>query len=186
MTIDPITRRPLTPPDVEAATRVVRLRELRLGEHPDPEFDKFAAELATTAGTSFAMVNFIDEEQQYFSGLYVAPPAGNAALAAETAVQVGRTMPKDYGWCPHVVARRLALVLDDVCDYPRFATNPVVDKVGIRSYLGAPLIDRTGTTLGTICVVDNETHSWGRDGLAFIKTRAAEMVDLIHQRELRA
>ncbi len=31
----------------------------------------------------------------------------------------------------------------------RFAGNPVVDGIGIRSYLGAPLIDRNGTALGT-------------------------------------
>jgi GAF domain-containing protein len=84
-----------------------------------------------------------------------------------------------------VVVRRLPLVLDDVCDYPRFAGNPVVDEFGIRSYLGAPLIDRTGTTLGTICIVDLEPRPWGRPGLDFIKSRAAEMVAMIHEREVR-
>jgi GAF domain-containing protein len=59
------------------------------------------------------------------------------------------------------VVRRKALVLDDVCDYPRFAGNPVVDKIGIRSYLGAPLLDdRTGTALGTVCVVATEPRPW--------------------------
>jgi GAF domain-containing protein len=81
------------------------------------------------------------------------------------------------------VVRRKALVLDDVCDYPRFASNPVVDEIGIRSYLGAPLIDRTGATLGTVCVVDTEPRPWGRPGLQTIKTMAAELIDLIHRRE---
>jgi GAF domain-containing protein len=83
------------------------------------------------------------------------------------------------------VVRRKALVLDDVCDYPRFAGNPVVDEIGIRSYLGAPLIDRTGTALGTICVVDIEPRPWGRAGLATIKALAADLVARIHQREGR-
>jgi GAF domain-containing protein len=183
MTTDPVAGRLLTPADTDAPRRVQRLRELGLGEHPDPEFDAFAAQLAEATGSPFAMVNFIGDEQQYFSGLYVIPPHANMAQATEAAVQVGRTMPKDYGWCPHVVARGRALVLDDVCDYPRFATNPVVDRVGIRSYLGAPLIDQTGTTLGTVCVVDRQVHAWGREGLEFIKARAAEMVERINQRE---
>ena len=47
-----------------------------------------------------------------------------------------------------MVVRRKALVLEDVSDYPRFAGNPVVDEFGIRSYLGAPLVDSTGMDAG--------------------------------------
>jgi GAF domain-containing protein len=61
----------------------------------------------------------------------------------------------------------------------------VVDEIGIRSYLGAPLIDRTGTTLGTICVVDTEPRPWGRPGLETIKALAAELMERINQREER-
>jgi GAF domain-containing protein len=59
----------------------------------------------------------------------------------------------------------------------------VVDEIGIRSYLGAPLIDRTGIALGTVCVVDIEPRPWGRPGLETIKTLAAELVAEIHARE---
>jgi GAF domain-containing protein len=176
----------LTPVDREAPARVLRLRELGFGDTPDPEFDEFARDLAHTTAAPFAMVNFIDEHRQFFAGLYVDPATRTVStVGAETlpAVEVGREMARDHGWCPHVVVRRLPLVLDDVCDYPRFAGNPVVDKVGIRSYLGAPLIDRTGTTLGTICVVDREPRPWGRPGLELIKSRAAAMVEIIHNRE---
>ncbi|WP_046468586.1 GAF domain-containing protein [Allosalinactinospora lopnorensis] len=177
----------LTPMDREVPQRMARLRELGLGETPDQEFDQFARDLAQTTGAPFAMVNFIDEERQYFAGLHVGPTQANSALAdSAPSVEPDRMMPRDHGYCPHVVARRLPLVLDDVCDYPRFAGNPVVDKIGIRSYLGAPLIDRTGTTLGTICVVDREVRPWGRPGLELIKERAAELIDLVHRREGRA
>src|SRR5258708_23024645 len=63
-------------------------------------------------------------------------------------------VPECFPWCPHVVARKLPMILGDVCAYPRFAGNPVVDQFGIRAYIGAPLIDMTGTVLGTVCVVD--------------------------------
>jgi GAF domain-containing protein len=174
----------LTPVDREAPRRVLRLRELGLGQVPDPEFDEFAHNLAQATGAPFAMVNFIDEERQYFAGLYAASAPSNSALVDDSAaVEPGRVMARDHGWCPHVVVRRLPLVLDDVCDYPRFAGNPVVDEIGIRSYLGAPLIDRTGTTLGTICVVDREPRPWGRPGLELIKAQAADLIDRIHRRE---
>jgi GAF domain-containing protein len=178
----------LVPVDAEAPRRVSRLRELGLGDRPDPEFDEFARILATTTGAPFAMVNFIDENRQYFAGLFspASAPAGAelAHPAPAAAGDPGRIMARDHGWCPHVVVRRLPLVLDDVCDYPRFAGNPVVDEIGIRSYLGAPLIDRTGTALGTICIVDREPRPWGRPGLEFIKAKAADLMERIHQREI--
>ncbi|MFA1551130.1 GAF domain-containing protein [Actinomadura chokoriensis] len=176
----------LTPVDHEVPQRVARLRSLGLGQWAEPEFDAFARDLAETArrlvGTGvapFAMVNFVTD-RQFLAGLY-APPDPGADPAG--AVELGREIPLDHGYCPHVVVRRKALVLDDICDYPRFAGNPVVDKLGIRTYVGAPLIDRTGTTLGTICVVDREPRPWGRPGLNLIKERAAELVRLIGRRE---
>ena len=94
-------------------------------------------------------------------------------------------MARDHGYCPHVLVRRKALVLEDVCDYPRFAGNPVVDDIGIRSYLGAPLIDRTGIALGTVCAVDTVARPWGRAGLDTIKSLAQELVGQIDGRDRR-
>lgn len=182
---DPTGHLLLTPEDVEAPQRVVRLRELGLGDAPVPEFDDFARQLARVTGAPYAMVNFIDEDQQYFAGLY-APGSDQAVeldASSNAGASVARVMARDHGYCPHVVVRRKALVLEDVCDYPRFAGNPVVDEIGIRSYLGAPLIDRTGMALGTVCVVDQEPRPWGRQGLETIKSMASDLVEQIHRRE---
>jgi GAF domain-containing protein len=185
MSYDPTSHLLLTPEDREAPSRVVRLRELGIGDAPVPEFDDFARKLAHITGAPYAMVNFLDEHRQYFAGLY-SPGADQAVElgpAGQDTNSVGRVMAKDHGYCPHVIARRKALVLEDVCDYPRFAGNPVVDEIGIRSYLGAPLIDRTGTALGTVCVVAQEPRPWGRQGLETIKSMAADLVEQIHRRE---
>lgn len=176
MIYDSSPHHPLTPTDLEVPLRMRRLRELGMGEQPDQEFDEFARKLTEVTGAPYAMVNFISEDRQYFAGLHTVAKGDPAATP-------GRVMDRDHGYCPHVVVRRKALVLDDVCDYPRFAGNPVVDEIGIRSYLGAPLIDRTGTTLGTICVVDVEPRPWGRAGLETIKSMAAELITQIHRRE---
>ncbi|MER5254356.1 MULTISPECIES: GAF domain-containing protein [unclassified Streptomyces] len=161
----------LTPVDREAPTRVRRLRRLGIGLRPDLAFDAFADRLAEVTGAPYSMVNFIDENRQFFAGLHTPGDPEH------------RYMERDHGYCPHVIVRRKALVLEDVCDYPRFAGNPVVDEIGIRSYLGAPLIDRTGIALGTVCVVDVEPRPWGRAGLETIKAMAAELIEQIHRRE---
>ncbi|MFB6982917.1 GAF domain-containing protein [Streptomyces scopuliridis] len=172
MRYDPIGRLLLTPVDREAPDRVVRLRGLGLGERAEPAFDAVAQQLAQLTGAPYAMVNFIDEERQFFAGLHTPPGVGRE-----------RFMARDHGYCPHVVVRHKALVLEDVRDFPRFAGNALVDETGIRSYLGAPLIDRTGMALGTVCVADTEPRRWGRTGLDTIKSFAAELMAQIHRRE---
>ncbi|MEU6064101.1 GAF domain-containing protein [Streptomyces sp. NPDC047082] len=164
----------LTPEDREAPARTHRLRRLGLGERPEPALDAFADRLAELTGAPYAMVNFIDQERQFFAGLRT-PGAGPVVMPDGTRPEVGRSMPRDHGFCPHVVVRRKALVLEDVCDYPRFAGNPIVDTYGIRSYLGAPLIDSAGMVLGTVCVADIEPRHWGKTGLETIKATAVEL-----------
>ncbi|AXG81413.1 GAF domain-containing protein [Streptomyces paludis] len=197
MTYDPLGRLLLTPVDQEAPDRVVRLRGLGLGERAEPALDAFAGEMARRTGAPYAMVNFIDENRQFFAGLHAPPGGGRGERSGwdgrgewgewdERGEQGGwsdRFMARDHGFCPYVVVRRKALVLEDVRDFPRFAGNALVDEVGIRSYLGAPLIDRTGLALGTVCVADTEPRRWGRAGLDTIKTFAAELMAQIRRRE---
>ncbi|MEV8230392.1 GAF domain-containing protein [Streptomyces sp. NPDC079167] len=183
------TGRPLlTPVDQDGARRSARLRRLGLGERADASFDSFDAfadRVAEVTATPFSIVNFIDGNRQFFAGLHtpVGIRGGADLGAAAAAGNGGRYLARDHGYCPHVLARRKALVLDDVCDFPRFAGNPVVDGIGIRSYLGAPLIDRTGIALGTVCAVDTVPRAWGRAGLDTIKLLAREFAVQIERRE---
>ncbi|WP_190816952.1 GAF domain-containing protein [Saccharopolyspora pogona] len=177
-TFDTAGYRHFTPVDNNGPQRAARLRQLGLGEHAEPEFDAFAKHVASTLGVPNAMVNFITTTRQYLGGLFSVSAAPPDASDDDL-----RSAPLETGYCPHVIARGKALVLEDVCDYPRFAGNDVVDRMNVRSYLGAPLIDRTGVALGTLCVIDSEPRPWGRDGLHAIKTLASEGMQLIHQRD---
>ncbi|MGW0363954.1 GAF domain-containing protein [Streptomyces sp. NPDC002990] len=168
----------LTPVDREAPERVVRLRELGLGERTDAELDAFAQRVAEVLAAPYAGVNFIGEERQFFAGLHRAPQVPANGYPA-------RVLARDHGYCPHVVVRRRALVLEDVRDFARFAGNAVVDGNGVRSYIGAPLTDRRGIVLGTVCAVDVIPRRWGTEGLATVKGLAAELVELLHEREDR-
>lgn len=174
-------------PDLDVTQRMTRLAELGLGTQPVRIFDDVARHLAEQASAEYAMVNFITDREQYFAGLHA--PSGEKAEALQAAqatvkVAPSRTMRHDQGYCPHVIRRRLSLVLDDVCQNPRFAVNPVVNEMHIRSYMGAPLIDdKTGVALGTVCAVSTSTSGWGRQGLDLIKATAAEVMAMIVRAE---
>ncbi|MFJ4513884.1 GAF domain-containing protein [Streptomyces sp. NPDC088816] len=154
-----VTRGPFTPPatalpsqppqqSLELAQRYELLNRLSVPPVANEDFDDLARDMATQAGFLYGFVNLFLEEQT-FVGLHQ-PPADSGFVI------VGRTMSRDHGWCPEVMARKKALPLHDVHASPRFSGNAVVDAVGIRSYFGAPLIHDSGTVLGTVCVIDPE------------------------------
>ncbi|MFB8352460.1 GAF domain-containing protein [Streptomyces niveus] len=186
MTYDTEAGLHLPAPDMELAHREARLRELGLGDMPDAEFDAFATQLAQAAGAPYAMVNFITGHQ-FFAGLHTPSATQSGPGGPETGgnPEVSRIMSRDHGYCPDVLNRRKALVLPDVYAYPRFASNEVVDLIGIRTYAGAPLIDeRTDTVLGTVCFVgtDPRGKETGRDTLQLIKESRDQLMRLIYQR----
>lgn len=154
----------LVPEDPDAPLRAQRLRELGIGPEPLRACDEAARRLAEETGAPCAVVTLVDAAQQFFAGLH-APPG----------MVRGRTMAREYGFCPYVVARRRALVLDDVRAYPRFAGNPLVEAAGIRAYADAPLLDPSGIALGTLAAVDHTPRPWGREGLAAAKSGAARL-----------
>ncbi|MEU9021767.1 MULTISPECIES: GAF domain-containing protein [Actinomadura] len=168
----------MTPVDRDVHRRTARLRELDLlSEDPNPEFDEFAAALAKDLDTPIAGVNIIGPERQFFAGIY--PSSEERGVDPKN--DPFRVMSCDSGFCIYATARMHALALDEVNDYHIFAGNPVVDAIGVRSYLGAPLIDGT-VALGTVAVIDTKTREWGADGIAYIKSRAAELMRKIERR----
>lgn len=132
----------------ELAQRYELLERLGMSTAASEDFDELARAMAEKAGFLYGFVNLFLEEQT-FVGLH--QPSANSGY-----VIVTRTMSRDHGWCPEVVARKKALPLHDVHASPRFSGNHVVDAVGIRSYFGAPLIHDSGNVLGTVCVIDPE------------------------------
>lgn len=165
-----------TPPnghDDELALRRDIVRQLGL-DQPTSQLDDFARQLAHAADLPCAMVNlFVDHGGgQLFVGLHQPDHGSRLDLGGTPLPAVGRHMSLDHGYCPEVVRRGRPLVLTDVCDYPRFAGNPVVDQLGIRTYAGAPLIHQpSGVVLGTVCVVGTEAlpAATGRPTLKLIK-----------------
>ncbi|WP_037852450.1 GAF domain-containing protein [Streptomyces sp. NRRL S-340] len=149
--------------------RTNRLRILGLNTvEAEATFDRIARLAATFTQSPLAMVNFINDERQMFRGMYV--PGGTPEDPVDVSgggipfdlSNLAREAPGDYGFCPHVVAQQSQLALDDVFDYPRFKGNPLVNDLGVRSYLGTPLRDNTGVILGTVCVADFKPRAWDR------------------------
>lgn len=163
--------------DVGLPARMRRLRDLSLTAGPDPELDAVAHDLGEALDAPYTMVNFRLEAHQHFAGLHTPGPSSYLP-------PVGRTMPLDHGYCPEVMSRRLALILTDVYASPRFASNAVVDLIGIRFYAGVPIITPDGIVLGALCAIGTEPRplSEGRHVLGVVKEHRDTLMDVLNSR----
>lgn len=175
-------------PEHARQQRADRLRHLGLNDpSSDEAFEYVARQAAGLTGAPLAMVNFVNDEQQMFRGL-MAPSSRLEDGIVFDMPDLGRTMPLHYGFCPHVVANHSPLALHDVLAYPRFKGNPVVDELGVRAYIGAPLLDDTNTVIGTVCALDlqpREEYTW-KDRRQDIQQLADALQSEIRVRDLLA
>lgn len=175
--------------DAELRTR--RLQRLGLNDpEPEAQFDRVARLAGSLTQSPLAMVNFISDERQMFRGMFAPEAAGDTGTGDRSIAfdlsdipEISREAPADYGFCPHVVAQGSQLALDDVFDYPRFKGNPLVNEMGVRAYLGTPLVDNTGMILGTVCVADTRPRQWGPQHLDGMKSLAQTLLSEFQLRD---
>ncbi|MEH1970031.1 GAF domain-containing protein [Nostoc sp.] len=129
---------------IDTDTEAVRLEALRqyqiLDTEPEEAYNNLAQLAAFICGTSISLVNFIDENRQWFK--------------AKVGLDVSE-MPRSVGLSYLCQERRNVVVVPDTLADEKLANNPVVTGYPyVRFYAGVPLITPLGDMLGTLCVID--------------------------------
>nr|MDZ8164100.1 GAF domain-containing protein [Nostoc sp. CmiSLP01]MDZ8284361.1 GAF domain-containing protein [Nostoc sp. ChiSLP01] len=125
-------------------TEQARLEALRqyqiLDTEPEEAYDNLAQLAAFICNTRISLVNFIDENRQWFK--------------AKVGLDVSE-MPRSIGLSYLCQEQRSVVVVPDTLADEKLANNAVV--IGypyVRFYAGVPLITPKGEMLGTLCVID--------------------------------
>ncbi len=126
---------------------VVQRSEL-LDTQSEETFDSLSRLAATLIGAPASFLSVVDGKRDFYKSQCGFPEP----LASERQVS-GRT------FCHYVVAGSAPLVIDDTHAHPTWRAVPVVESLGVRAYLGVPvLVD--GQPIGSFSVVDNSPRSW--------------------------
>ncbi|MEH2455637.1 GAF domain-containing protein [Nostoc sp.] len=153
-------------------TEVTRLEALRqyqiLDTEPEEAYDNLAQLAAFICGTPISLVNFIDENRQWFK--------------AKVGLDISE-MPRSVGFsylCQE--QRNVVVVLDTLAD-EKLVNNPVVTGYPyVRFYAGVPLITPRGDMLGTLCVIDQVPRQLSQKQLEALVALSRLVID---QLELR-
>lgn len=107
---------------------------------PEPAFDRFVNQAASAFDAPIALLSLIHSEEQWFKA------AAGLALTC---------IPRDSGFCGHVLGQSGVLECCEPETDPRFARLGVVTEAPfIRYYIGAPLRMLNGIDVGALCVLD--------------------------------
>ncbi|OXS15882.1 GGDEF domain-containing protein [Zobellella denitrificans] len=132
---------------------------------PEPAFDDITRLAAHLCNAPVAVINFIDEERQWFK--------------SEIGLGVRET-PLDISICVHALLEQELLVVPDTRQDPRFASNPLVTgEPYLRFYAGALLRTPEGLPLGTLCVLDYLPRTLTEEQLALLQALARQVMRLL-------
>jgi signal transduction histidine kinase len=81
-------------------------------------------------------------------------------------------LPRQDSFCTHVIDSQRLWVLPDALEQPLLAHSPLVQRYGVRAYLGAPLMGVSGYCLGAIAVLDFEPRRYSELEARLVQTPA--------------
>ena len=122
-----------------------------LDSPPDELYDRITRAAADALDAPHAMVSLVDVDRQFFK----------SATGKDLDKPEERQTPLDRSLCQYAVANGEALVLEDARLDPVFQHHPAVQDGTVVAYLGIPLTDHDGNSIGTLCVYDDKPRLWG-------------------------
>ncbi len=125
-------------------------------------FDHYARLSRRLLKAPASLVSIVEAKRQIFPG---------AVGLVETCMTTRQT-PLAYSFCQYVVADEKPLVIADAREDPRLCNNPAIEELDVVAYIGYPLTDADGRTVGSVCAIDSVPRDWTIDDLAVLQDLA--------------
>lgn len=151
-------KKPDTPHNEQA--RLETLRSLSILDTPPEErFDRLTRMAKKLFGVPIALVSLIDENRQWFKSC-------DGLGVSETS--------REISFCGHAILGNELFIIPDALEDERFADNQLVlNDPYIRFYAGCPLRAPNGQKLGTLCILDRQSRTFGKEDLEMLQDLAS-------------
>ncbi|MEO7101785.1 MAG: ATP-binding protein [Gemmatimonadaceae bacterium] len=155
-------------------TRLAAVRATALLDTPaEAAFDRLTRLASIIMEAPMALVSLVDHDRDFWKACVGVPEP----FATEREIRLAPS------FCQHAILSASPLVVRDATADPGFADLPAVKDMGIRAYLGIPLVTEGGDALGSFCVFDTRPRDWTQQQIAILTDLAAAAMTEI---ELRA
>lgn len=156
-------------PAIDPAVDAAIARYGALEEPGGRDLEALAELAALVCGVPNAAINLITRDHQH----QIAAAGIDPSVCA-----------REDSMCAVVLADTSTVVSPDASKDPRFADNPFVTGVqgAVRFYASAPLVTPDGTTIGRLCVFDDEPHDLPQRQAAILHVVASRVVDVLELR----
>jgi signal transduction histidine kinase len=100
-------------------------------------------------GVPAAFISLVDERRDFY----------------KSAVGFGEPLQSDRqltgrSFCHYAIQSSAPLVVDDAAEHPVYRSIPTVKSLGVRAYVGIPLMMDDGQAIGSFCAIDTKPRHW--------------------------
>lgn len=132
-----------------------------------PVFDEAIQLLSRLLAMPICLLSVVDADSQRFKSV-----VGLSSLGLMNQLAAARMLPREESFCTHVIDSGKTFALEDATVHPAFSQSVLVQRYGIQSYLGVPLVTTEGCCIGTVAVMDLLPHQFTQQEIAFLELSA--------------
>jgi hypothetical protein len=140
-----------------------------MGVSEDAVLHRLTRLAARALGTPVALMSLVAEDSQFFASSWGLPEPWASAR--------GTTLL--HSFCQHVVVSNQPLLVSDARRHPIVQGNLAIEDLDVIAYIGAPLVDDAGHTLGSFCVIEHEPRQWRAEDVDVLHDFAGAVMDRV-------
>lgn len=140
-----------------------------LDSGPEHSYDDITLLASSICETPIALISLIDKDRQWFK--------------SKVGFEINET-PREVSFCAHAINSSATMIIKDASKNPDFSDHPAVTaETPVIFYAGAPLINKEGFALGTLCVVDHVPRELSDEQLRALEALSRQVVNTLELRK---